>query len=116
MKTIITAELDDDKKVIKKVQHIGTDMSVGYFLASEVYGIMEQYTPMETGMLYQNVIIEPFKVTYTQPYAKRMYYGDHFHFNTEMHANATSHWDKPAAIAHGAKVAEAVSKYLRSKR
>lgn len=51
------------------------DDDVGIFVASEWSRYFAKYAPMQTGTLAQSVDIEPFKVTYTQPYAHYMWEG-----------------------------------------
>lgn len=111
MTIIIKAELKDNK-VEKHIKEIGTNNNVGMFLANEVYRIMIPYTPMDTGIMYQSAIIEPHKITYTQPYSAKLYYGEELNFSKEKHPNATDHWDIPAKNARGAEVARAVNRYL----
>lgn len=44
------------------------------FLANNAFRRMQKYVPFDTGALSTTVIIEPGKVTYIQPYARKQYY------------------------------------------
>lgn len=107
----ISAKLVDNK-VEKKIQDIGTNDNLGMFMASEFYRLMIPFVPMDTGMLYQNVNIDPFTITFTQPYAHRIYTGDDLTFNREKHPNATDHWDRTTRTVKGEQFARTVMRYL----
>lgn len=83
------------------------------FLAETCAKEMNPYVPMDTGMLSQNYITEPFKVTYTSVYAHRQFNGDGFNFSKEMHPLATSHWDKAMVSAKKTKIAKEVTDYIK---
>ena len=54
---------------------------------------MHDFTPAKTYALADTTTIEPWKVTYEQEYARRMYYGTNFNFSKEKNPNATAYWD-----------------------
>ena len=103
----------DYKGVVKKIKQIATDDRVGTFAVSELIRLMSPYVPMDTGMLYQNYIQQPFRVTYTQRYAKRIFYGDSLNFNREKHPLASSHWHKPAMASRGYELANALTQFIK---
>jgi hypothetical protein len=103
----------DLKGVNKKIKQIATDDRVGKFVANEIDRLSAPYVPMDTGMLYQNTVIEPFRVTYTQPYAKRIYFGDSLNFNREKHPLATSHWDQVMMSARGYEITNALTQFIK---
>lgn len=103
----------DLRGVAPKVRKIASNDKVGTFIASECVRLMSPYVPMDTGMLYQQVVVEPFKVTYTQPYAKKIYFGTGFNFSTEKHPLATSHWDKAMFSAKKNELATEISEYIK---
>lgn len=56
---------------------------------------MDKYVPMRTGDLAGSVdTTTPWKVSYTMPYARRIYYGEGFSFSKEKHPLARSMWDR----------------------
>lgn len=63
--------------------------------------LLNPYVPFDTGTLANTAEVSETSVTYIQPYARRMYYGEDFNFNTDYHPFATHHWldalkdDKP---------------------
>ena len=106
----VTIEFEGVRAKIKKIAH---NDKVGYFMASEAERLMSPYVPMDTGMLYQNTVIEPWKVTYTQNYASRVYKGDRLNFSKEKHPLATSHWDVAMKASRGHELANSVTQYLK---
>lgn len=101
----------DENKTLKRFTE---NDKVGKFLAETCERYMNPYVPMDTGMLAQNTLIEPFKVTYNQPYAHRQYTGDGFHFSRDMHPLATSRWDREMQAARKKDIAKETSDFIRS--
>ena len=97
--------------VAKKVNKIATDDKVGYFMASELKRLMSPYTPRKNGTLEDTAVVEPFKITYVQPYSKYIYYGDGFNFSTDKHPNATSRWDVVTKNVKGKQLANAITRF-----
>ena len=104
------------EKVPLKIKRICSNRSVGLFVASTCERHMNPYVPMDTGMLSQNTIVEPFKVTYNQEYAKRCFYGWDLNFRKEKHPLATSRWDKATESAKGNVIAKEISTYISKGR
>lgn len=102
----------DLRGVAPKIKRICSNRNVGIFLASTLERKMNKYVPMDTGMLAQNVVVEPFRITYNQPYATKMYEGTNLNFSKEKHPLATSHWDKACMSANGEAIARELSAYI----
>lgn len=107
----ITTEYIDFDKLADEITN---DDRVGMFLAETFQRYANDYVPMDTGMLSQNYITEPFKVTYTQPYAYKMYRGVGFNFKKHMHPNATALWDLATMQAHGEQISKELQAYINS--
>lgn len=103
----------DLRGVPKKVKKIASDDRVGMFVASESARLMGPYVPMDTGMLYQQVVLEPFEVTYTQPYAEAIYNGEGYDFSKEKHPLATAKWDQAMISAKGIELANSITEYIK---
>lgn len=71
-----------------------------YDVCNAFVDIVDPYVPYDTGKLSGEVdfakITNGALVTYTAPYARKQYYGEEFHHNTEYHPLATAYWDKVA--------------------
>lgn len=98
--------------VQRKVERIKGDPGLGLFLASEAMRGMSPYVPFRNGYLDASAKAEPFAVTYTTAYARRIYYGASLKFSKERHSLATSEWDRAYAAAHGQELADAGTAYL----
>jgi len=87
------------------------------FAASEARRLMNQYVPMDTGSLADNVSVYTENgggiVHYLSPYAQRVYNGDTMHFSREKHPHATARWDAAMQTAHGAELVRAVQAYVK---
>lgn len=92
----VRVTLNPPKEIL---EHIFDD-DVGVFVASEWSRYFAKYAPMQTGTLAQSVDIEPFKVTYTQPYAHYMWEGvkyvDPIYKKGGFHnADSSRWWSRP---------------------
>lgn len=105
----ITFEIFDERKTLDR---ICGNRALGYFVAETCARYMNPYVPMRTGMLAQNYTVDPFMITYDMPYAHRMYYGEDFDFNTEMHPNACAKWNEPMEKAKKKQIAKEITMYL----
>ena len=91
-----------------------------------------KYAPRDSGMLRENYITEPGKVTYTSPYAHFQWEGrvmvdengstwarkDHRKYYTNRnlkysYPGATSHWEEVAQKNHKSDVASEITQYLK---
>lgn len=98
--------------VQRKVEGIEGDPGLGLFLATEAMRGMSPYVPFRNGYLDASAKAEPFAVTYTTAYARRIYYGASLKFSKERHSLATSEWDRAYAAAHGQELADAGTAHL----
>ena len=101
------------------ISHI-LDDDVGRFTAETWANIFKKYVPMETGMLSDTYITEPWKITYTQPYSHYQWQGvsksgHPLNYNKEKHPLATKEWEKVAERNRKSEVARAITEYIRSK-
>ena len=67
------------------------------------------YVPYLHGPLSETVEVTPECVRYTQPYARRQYYGDNFNFTKDNHPLATSRWDEAMMRDRGEEFCDEVS-------
>lgn len=95
------------------VKRITGDRRVGIFTAESFAKHANPFVPMYTGALSQNYKTEPYKVTYTAPYARKMFYGTGFNFSKESHQLATARWDKATKTAKGNVIAKEVEEFIR---
>lgn len=101
-----------DFDVNKTLKRLINNDKVGLFMAETCARYMNPYIPMETGMLSQNYITEPWEVTYTQPYAHTMLEGDGFNFSKEQHPLATAHWDEATQKAKSTQIAKEIQSFI----
>lgn len=95
------------------VNRICKSDKVGLFLANTCERYMNDFVPMDSGALAQNVTIEPFKVIYNSVYARKQFYGTGFNFSHEKHALATARWDMACSSAKGQQIAKELTEYLK---
>lgn len=101
----------DTSRVGKKIEEIKNRHDVGVFVATTVYRNYREFVPREEGDLENNVTIEPYQVTHTQPYAHRMYTHD-FNFRTVPHPKACSHWDERAYQVKKKTICKQIEDYI----
>ena len=89
------------------------DDSTGIFVAETCARYFNDFVPMDRGNLSQTYTTEPFKIRYEQLYAHHIYNGDNLNFSTEKHPNASSHWDKPAMIAHRGVITQEITDFIK---
>lgn len=70
------------------------------FAANEWHKMISPFTPFRTGMLDQNVDIQPKEIHYNMPYAPLVYHNN-AKFRKDIHPLASREWDA-AAVAAGA--------------
>lgn len=84
----------DMSGVASKIRKICTNKQLGQELASRGKDYMNaHYVPKRSGELRDSVIVKPFKITWTAPYARRHYYG--YGDSNRTTEGTTSHWDAP---------------------
>ena len=69
----IKVQIDSASK-IKKRLGIEKNGKAQLFLATEATKRMDKYVPKESGVLKDSHDIEPHKITYFQPYARKQFY------------------------------------------
>lgn len=99
--------------VHRKLEAIPKSDALGLFIATEAMRGMSPYVPMRNGFLDASATATPFEVTYSTPYARRVYYGTGLRFSHERHALATAHWADAYAAAHVEELAQAATGYLK---
>lgn len=103
----------DVSGVPTKTARLKADPTLGLFLATEAMRGMNDYVPFRTGYLSRSARAEPWAVTYSTSYARRVYYGTHLSFSRQHHGLATARWGDVYASAHAADLARAATRYLR---
>lgn len=79
----------------RKIDRIKASSRLGLFAAEEAARLMTKYIPWDTGALTESAdTSEPWFVSYSMEYAKRVYYGNHLRFKKDVHPQARSHWDE----------------------
>ena len=81
---------------------------------------MDKYVPFDTGALAETTVIDgettsnvsESYITYTQPYAHRIYEGDDLHFQTDKHPLATSHWDEYMVTAEMDEIKDELQSFV----
>lgn len=99
--------------VIPKIKTIASNRKVGLFLASTCERYMNPYVPMDTGMLAQNTVVEPFRVYYNQNYAADVYEGNGRNFHKDKHPLATAKWDEAMISAKRNQIAKEMTEYIK---
>lgn len=109
---------DNVSGIAKKVGKLSKNSALGLYAATSLVKAMEPYIPFRTGALSQSHKQQPWKVSYSAPYARPMYYGvvegTSVRYTKEHHPQATSKWDKHIDKPSYAKQLEAyIKKVLR---
>ena len=94
---------------------VNTDPGLWTFAANTWYKLMEPWTPFDTGLLMDEVLIEPKQIYYVMNYATYVYHGDHMNFQTQHHPLACSHWDKAAEPTQLPKLKQAMQGYINTR-
>lgn len=85
---------------------------VKLFASNTLYKLCNDFVPMDSGALSQNVEVTKEFVKYKSPYARRMYTGERFNFSAEKHPLATAHWDKAAMLSRRPNLVKSIQAYL----
>lgn len=72
----------------------------------------DPYVPYLYGPLSETIEVSASGVTYTQPYARRQYFGDSFNHTLEKHPLASARWDEAMMRDHGAEFVQEVTQIL----
>lgn len=78
-----------------KLGRLKTDRELGLYAASEAARLMDKYVPYRSGALAGSVNEQPWRVSYTMPYAIYVWRGRGMTFSTQTHPQARSHWSRP---------------------
>lgn len=85
----------DMSGVSAKLDRIKNNRQLGLFVSAEAERLMFKFVPFRTGDLAASAnISEPWQVSYSTPYAKKVYEGNGIKFRKDFHPLAMSHWDK----------------------
>lgn len=107
-KAIIKSKIDG----ARLARRINNDPGLWTFAANTWYKLCEPFTPFDTGLLLDEVLIEPKRIYYIMDYAKPVYEGTHMNFQTQHHPLATHHWDKAAEPTQLPKLKQAMQAYI----
>ena len=69
----VKINLDSAEQILLK-RHLNRNGAAQKLFTSEVARLSDPYVPMDTGTLKNTKQVEPGKITYPQPYAKRQWY------------------------------------------
>lgn len=94
-----------------KIDKISKNKQVGNFAANEAERLMQPYVPERDSILIGSTSIAPFKVIYNTPYAHYQYEGRNIRNRTK--ATSMSHWEKGLAGAGVAKLAQAITSFIK---
>lgn len=97
------------KSRLKDINSPGTMLTIHNTLAKRC----DPYVPYLHGPLSQTIHISSKGVTYTQPYARRQYFGDDFHHTLDKHPLASARWDEAMMRDHGDEFNQEVEDILR---
>lgn len=67
---------------VQRIRSLGTDRTVGSYMASEARRLMKQFVPRRTGKLRESAIATAWRIVYTAKYAKYQYYGNYRNYTT----------------------------------
>lgn len=91
------------------------DSDLWLYAANEWYRLISPWTPMETGMLQEDVTILPGKIKYESSYAKKQY-STPMHHPIDPNPLATDHWDEAAKPSQKNKLADSIQAYIKWRR
>lgn len=87
------------------------------WLDNEVLKDCQPYVPMRSGNLMDSGVtgttIGSGNVVYNAPYARKMYYGEHFNFSKAKHPQACAMWFEKAKAVNSEKWKNGVQKIVK---
>jgi len=98
-----------------KYRKILNNRALWIFGSTQWHTLYSPFIPMDSGKLMSDVRIEPKRIIYLVPYAKRQYYSNAFNFRTDRHSKATYKWDKAAKSTQFRKLIQSMNKYIKVK-
>ena len=110
----VDVDIETDINVPETMQKI-RDPKFQTFAAMEWYKLYRDFCPRDTGVLYDNAIIGPFKITHYAPYAKTVYEHNR-NYRKDKAGKASAHWDRAAAPSQKPKLIQSMQNYIDSGR
>lgn len=99
----------DMSKVPGKLDKISNDKGLGMYIAYQGMKFMnEHFVPRRDGILRKSALAQPFKITWTAPYAHRHWSG--FGDSNRTTPGTISHWEKPKVVEE--YIAKEATNYL----
>ena len=81
-------------------------------IVQTVLDYSKEFTPWDTGAMYNTAFVEGNKIVYPAPQAQRLYYGDGYHFKTDKHPLATERWLEWTMLIKGTAIKADVEKNI----
>ena len=100
----------------RTLERIAENKQLGTFIATSVAKHLDKYVPMRDGTLADTLEIEPFKITYIQPYAEKMYLGEGFNFSKDKHPLATAKWDKVGMQTERDAIVREINRFIKNEQ
>lgn len=101
------------ERLQKVVRELAKDRALGSFMSSEAMRGMDPYVPYRDGGLSESATSsKPFFVTYSTPYANRVYQGIGMRIHQDKHPKAASKWDKKWWQEHREDFCHSVEAYI----
>lgn len=97
----------------KTLNRIINNDRVGLYMANITAKHMDKYVPADTLTLANTRITRPWEIEFVQPYAARVFKGDHFNFSKDKHPLAQAHWDEATQRNQGTKIAKEMTEYIK---
>lgn len=83
----------DMSGAVAKIGRLKSNNGLGLYAAQQAGSLMDKYVPKLNSIL-ANYKAEPWKVVYTVPYARRQFYGD-FDHSQSNNPMAIKEWSRP---------------------
>lgn len=104
------------ERLQKVVRELAKDRALGAWMSVEAIKGMDPYVPYRDGDLSKSATVsKPFHVTYSTPYANRVYQGRGMKIHSgkdAKHPKATSKWDEKWWKEHREDYCKAVEAYI----
>lgn len=103
----------DTGRLQRTIRELASDSGLGQFMSSEAAKGMDPYVPYRDSDLSTSVdTSRPFYVSYSTPYANRVYQGKGMTIHTDKHKKATKRWDKAWWKEHKEDFCKSVEAYI----
>ncbi len=100
---------DKLKKKLAEINNPTTMLAIYNTLAKRC----DPYVPFLEGPLSQTVQVSEKGVRYTQPYARKQYFGDNFNHTKDYHPLASARWDEAMMRDHGEEFTQEVTEIIK---